>query len=164
MRVSSEALPLLPCEASALPGRQKQTNMVLKRPNVLLTMLALMLCLASRAAAQQPESAPTPGGARSLTRIALPPNVSLVVFPGYGVAPLTVGCFADIDDPMGEEMVSYYWNFGDGNVSTLPPPLFVTNTYKNPGTYLVTLRVVTADGRSATAVAGVTVRMNPERQ
>ena len=163
MRVSSEALPLLPRQALAPLGRQKQTNMVLKRPQALLTMLALVLCLASRVAAQQPESAPTPGAARSLTRIALPPNVSLVVFPGYGVAPLTVGCFADIDDPLGEEVVSYYWNFGDGNVSTLPPPIFVTNTYKNPGTYLVTLRIVTADGRAATAVAGVTVRTNPER-
>jgi PKD repeat protein len=114
--------------------------------------------------AQEPEPTRTPNPAQSLERIGLPPTVSLVVFPAYGVAPLTVGCFADIDDPLGEEVVSYYWNFGDGNVSTLPPPLIVTNTYKNPGTYLVTLRLVTADGRAATAVAGVTVRTNPEGQ
>jgi hypothetical protein len=164
MQVSCEALPLLPRQAPVTPGWQKQTSMVLKRPQVLLTTLALMLCLAFPAAAQQPEPAQTPKPTQSLERIGLPPSVSLVVFPGYGVAPLTVGYFADIDDPLGEDVVSYYWNFGDGNVSTLPPPLFVTNTYKNPGTYLVTLRVVTADGRAATAVAGVTVRTNPERQ
>lgn len=138
--------------------------MIYKRPQVLLTTLALMLCVVFPAVAQEPEPTRTPNPAQSLERIGLPPSVSLVVFPGYGVAPLTVGCFADIDDPLGEDVVSYYWNFGDGNVSTLPPPLFVTNTYKNPGTYLVTLRLVTADGRAATAVASVTVRTNPERQ
>ena len=143
-----------------------QADIVCKPVRVISTTaaLVLMLCFVARAPAQESGSTGTPAPMRRLGRIGLIPNVSLILFPGYGVAPLTVGCFADIDDPLGQEVVSYYWNFGDGNISTLPPPLMVLNTYKNPGTYLVTLRVVTADGRAATAVAGVTVRTNPERQ
>jgi len=121
----------------------------------------MLLCLALPAAAQEAEPAAAPTPMESLTRIATPLALSLVVYPNYGSAPLTVGAYADVLDPLDAEIVSYYWNFGDGNVSTLPAPLMVLNTYKNTGTYLVMLRVVTADGRSATAFAGVTVRSAP---
>jgi PKD repeat protein len=35
-------------------------------------------------------------------------------------------------------MISFLWNFGDGNISTDPNP---THAYKTPGKYEVTLRV-----------------------
>jgi len=127
-----------------------------------IAALALLLCLALPAAAQQAEPTAAPTPMQSLTRVDAPLALSLVVYPNYGSAPLTVGAYADVLDPLDAEIVSYYWNFGDGNVSTLPAPLMVLNTYKNPGTYLVVLRVVTADGRSATAFAGVNVRSTPQ--
>ena len=124
-----------------------------------LAALALLLGLAIPAAAQQAEPTATPPLMQTLPSMPAPLCLSLVVYPTYGVAPLTVGGFVELVDPMeAAEVVSYYWNFGDGNVSTLPAPMLVLNTYKNPGSYLVTLRVATADGRSATAFAGVTVR------
>ena len=124
--------------------------------------LAMLLCLALPCGAQQAEPGAPPTPTHSLTRIATPLALSLVVYPNYGSAPLTVGAYADLLDPPDSEVVSYYWNFGDGNVSTLPAPLMVLNTYKNPGTYMVMLRVVTDDGRSATAFAAVTVRSTPQ--
>jgi len=138
-----------PSAASAAIGAAKAA------PIAALAML--LLCLALPAAAQQAEPTAAPTPMQSLTRVDAPLALSLVVYPNYGSAPLTVGAYADVLDPLDAEIVSYYWNFGDGNTSTLPAPLLVLNTYKNPGTYLVVLRVVAADGRSATAFAGVNV-------
>ncbi len=85
-----------------------------------------------------------------------PPSISLQALPGYGVAPLTVAFLVNESDPDQAEFVRYEWNFGDGHVSTLPP-LMVYETYINPGSYTVRLTAVTADGRSASALAGVVV-------
>ena len=123
-----------------------------------IAALAIILCLTFPAAAQELEPTPVPTPMQSLTGSGTPLALSLVVYPSYGVAPLTVGGYADIMDPFVTEVISYYWNFGDGNISTLPTPMLVLNTYKNPGTYLVVVRVVTADGRSGIAFTGVTVR------
>jgi PKD repeat protein len=119
-----------------------------------------MFAVAVPAFAQdEPNATPTP--MENLIRNAAPLSVSLIVYPTYGSAPMLVGAFADVVDPLDSPIVSYYWNFGDGNVSTLPNPLLVLNTYKNPGIYMVTLRIVTADGRTAMAFAGVTVSGTP---
>jgi gliding motility-associated-like protein len=53
--------------------------------------------------------------------------------PASGCGPLTVA-FTD----MSEYAASYYWNFGDGGVATIPNPVY---TYYQPGTYTVTLTV-----------------------
>ena len=107
------------------------------------------------------EGAPsTPQGMPAPTPVSrsfgLPPTVSMIAVPGYGTAPLTVGFFVDAFDPEDVDFVAYHWNFGDGNVSTLPPMAFF-ETYNQPGTYLVRLVAVTADGRSGTAFAGIVV-------
>jgi len=54
-------------------------------------------------------------------------------------------------DPDGS-IVSYTWNFGDGNVTTLTSPM-VTHTYADNGTYTVILTVTDNDGATATATA-----------
>ena len=87
----------------------------------------------------------------------LPPHISLLAVPSYGVAPLTVGFYVNGVDPENVGFVTYEWNFGDGNVSTLPPTLLY-ETYQQPGNYLVTVTAITGDGRSATATAGILVR------
>ena len=51
---------------------------------------------------------------------------------------------------------SFAWNLGDGQVSMLPPTSLF-HTYTNPGSYVVTVTVTTADGHSATSFAAVIV-------
>lgn len=120
-----------------------------------------MSALGTRTAGAQEGGAPGAEGTPLPTpvplRFALPPSVSLQATPGYGVAPLTVGFYVNAIDPEDVGFVAYQWSFGDGRVSTLPPPV-VYNTYNRPGSYLATLTAVTADGRSTTAFAGVLVR------
>lgn len=103
---------------------------------------------------EMPQAGPTPNG---LITIREPLLVSLQATPGYGSAPLLVGFLFNAVDPSGGEIASYNWNFGDGHTST-EPPILAYNTYSNPGTYVVTVRVTTADGRSATGFAGVIVK------
>jgi PKD repeat protein len=86
-----------------------------------------------------------------------PPVITMTAVPGYGPAPLTVGFFVNTVDPDGKGFVSYVWNFGDGQVS-MDPPLTFFHTYQTPGSYVATVNATTADGRTATAYVGVTVR------
>ncbi len=68
--------------------------------------------------------------------------------------PLTIafGAFAAGD------VVSWEWNFGDGNTSSEEAPV---HTYGEAGTYAVTLTVTTADGCTSTVVQEVTVEEGP---
>jgi len=50
-------------------------------------------------------------------------------------------------DPDGT-IVSYTWNFGDGNITTMTTPI-ITHTYADNGTYTVTLTVADNDGATA---------------
>jgi PKD repeat protein len=77
--------------------------------------------------------------------------------PSYGDAPLTVGFLVNAIDPENKGFARYDWNFGNGEVSTRPP-ILTYESYRKPGTYTVTLTAVTADGRSAFALAGIVVR------
>ncbi|HLK85130.1 MAG TPA: PKD domain-containing protein [Candidatus Binataceae bacterium] len=137
--------------------------------------LGVLLALALRPAqslAQAPQEQPdaaspegaaagamrdAPAGARGRIDLPTPPLITMTAVPGYGSAPLAVGFFVNTVDPEGKGFVSYVWNFGDGQVS-MDPPLTFFHTYKTPGTYVATVNATTADGRTATAYAGVTVR------
>jgi hypothetical protein len=83
--------------------------------------------------------------------------VSLQAVPGYGPAPLLVGFLLNAIDPSGAQIVSYNWNFGDGHTST-SPPMMAYNTYTQAGSYVATVTITTADGRSATGFTGVIVK------
>jgi len=104
-----------------------------------------------------PDASPTASG-----RVAIPEPLLVTVqaLPGYGPAPLLVGFLVSAFDPSNAQIVSFTWNFGDGHLSTLPPTL-AYNTYTNPGNYVATVTVMTADGRSATGFTGVTVKPPP---
>jgi hypothetical protein len=83
---------------------------------------------------------------------------TMMVSPPYGNAPLRVGFIIVANDPENIGFLTYQWNFGDGTVSSLPPVKFIPHTYKNPGNYVCSLTLKTADGRSKTIFAGVVVR------
>lgn len=120
---------------------------------IVLLVMAAMIALPGLPGAQQEEENPTP---MATPEVMLLPSVGLFPFPGYGAAPLTVGFIPQIHDPSGSEIIAYKWNFGDGHVSTTPP-LQTFNTYTAPGVYVASLTITTADGRSATGFASVTV-------
>jgi gliding motility-associated-like protein len=80
--------------------------------------------------------------------------------PLSGCAPLD--CEMDSDnihfDTSNDSIVSWSWNFGDGNSDNINP---VTNTYNNTGTYEATLTVITATGCSETFETEVRVGDQP---
>ena len=83
------------------------------------------------------------------------PRLQLQPVPGYGPAPLTVGfLISGIDTDTA--IRSFHWNFGDGQVSTLPPTALF-HTYTQPGSYVVTMVATTAGGRTVSAFGGVIV-------
>ena len=101
-----------------------------------------------------PDASPTAGGRMSIPE---PLLVTVQAVPGYGSAPLLVGFLLNALDPSGAEIVSFNWNFGDGHTST-EPPIMAYNTYSQSGTYVATVTITTADGRSATGFTGVIVK------
>jgi len=62
-------------------------------------------------------------------------------------------------DPDGS-IVSYAWNFGDGNITTTSAPT-INHTYTTPRTYNVTLTVTDDDGLTDDEVKTVTVEAAP---
>ena len=82
-------------------------------------------------------------------------QIQLLPVPGYGPAPLTVGFMLSSHDPE-TVLQTFIWNFGDGQVSMLPPTAMF-HTYTTPGSYVVTVTATTADGHSASSFAGVVV-------
>lgn len=70
------------------------------------------------------------------------PDAEFNVSRAEGCVPLTVN-FIDISTSPADPIVSWVWNFGDGNVSNQQNP---THTYSAAGQYTVTLTVMTQDG------------------
>jgi PKD repeat protein len=104
-------------------------------------------------------SALAQGATATATPMVMPkiPLIRLQTLPGYGPAPLTVGFFVTSVDPQ-TALQSFTWNFGDGQSSMLPPTALF-HTYRNPGSYVVTVTVTTADGHQASSFAGVVVTL-----
>jgi PKD repeat protein len=111
---------------------------------------AVLLFSIAQASAQEQTAMPE-------VEIRAPPSVSVIALPPSGMAPLRVGFFPRIVDPEAAGIGTVHWTFGDGKVSSSPPPTPVFNTYVVPGTYLVTLNVTTMDGRSGNALTSVVV-------
>jgi PKD repeat protein len=104
--------------------------------------------------AQEASATPTP------MMLPVIPLIQLQTVPAYGPAPLTVGFFVSSTDPAAAPLTSYIWNFGDGQVSMLPPTALF-HTYTNPGSYVVNVTATDTDGHQATSFAGVIVTQPP---
>jgi len=70
-----------------------------------------------------------------------------------GEAPLTI-VFSGAQSTDDNAIVTYSWNFLDGNTSNEPNP---THTFQNPGTYLVELTVTDANGLTNTDIDTIIV-------
>ena len=82
-----------------------------------------------------------------------PPTVSVYPASSTGYSPLTVAFSATVNG--GSPPYSYYWDFGDGYVSTQASP---THTFTVSGTYEVSLSVTDSQSESSTGYSSVVVR------
>jgi len=116
----------------------------------LVVSVLLFIGTTSSAFAQAATATPTP--------MVMPmiPQIRLQTVPAYGPAPLVVGFFVSSVNPEAAPMASYIWNFGDGQVSMLPPTALF-HTYTNPGSYVVNVTVTDIAGHQASSFAGVIV-------
>ncbi|HKN13097.1 MAG TPA: PKD domain-containing protein [Candidatus Binatus sp.] len=127
----------------------------LRMTRLAFAVFPLMLAgLTTSAFAQEASVTPTP--------MVMPmiPQIQLQTVPAYGPAPLTVGFFVSSTNPGGAPLASYIWNFGDGQVSMLPPTALF-HTYANPGSYVVNVTATDTDGHQASSFAGVIVTQPP---
>jgi len=67
---------------------------------------------------------------------------------------------ASTSTPDGGTLVSYKWNFGDGNITTENDPI-ITHVYATYGTYTVTLNVTDSEGKWDTHSEIITVEKAP---
>ncbi|MEM2779752.1 MAG: PKD domain-containing protein [Candidatus Bathyarchaeia archaeon] len=67
---------------------------------------------------------------------------------------------ASESSPDGGVIVSYTWDFGDGNVTTTDSPI-ITHAYLTYGTFIVTLKVTDSEGKWDTVSKQITVEKAP---
>jgi PKD repeat protein len=83
-------------------------------------------------------------------------TATLLGVPVYGTVPLTVDFYVGLAGPHGS--IVYQWNFGDGAASLLRGGVYMLHVYQHPGTYLCSLNLTTAQGRSTTVFTTITVK------
>ena len=76
-----------------------------------------------------------------------------------GDRPLKVEFSANLSADEDEDMLTYYWDFGDGNNSTGISP---SKTFSKTGTFTVTLTVTDEDGLTDVATITITVNEPPD--
>lgn len=81
------------------------------------------------------------------------PIVTASANPTSGAAPLAVSFTASASDPDGS-IVSYLWEFGDGQTSNLQSPM---HTYQTPGTYPAKVTVTDNVGATASKTLNINV-------
>jgi hypothetical protein len=84
-----------------------------------------------------------------------PVQVSVVVDPPEPSTFDTPTIYGQINDPVGQDVASETWSFGDGSTGSGSAP---THRYAVDGDYQVRLELTTVDGRTAKAAATVHVR------
>jgi hypothetical protein len=87
-----------------------------------------------------------------------PPEASFVYLPFTPYANGTVSFNASGSRPNGGYLISYTWDFGDGNTTTVTTPAIV-HVYASYGPYNVTLNVTDNEGLWNSTTAAVSVRM-----
>jgi len=93
-------------------------------------------------------------------RLLRPPRAAFDWSPKYPQVDETVTFNASASRPDGGVIVSYAWNFGDGNATTTGDPI-MTHAYSTFGNYTVTLTVTDSDGKSDSTSQMIRVRAHP---
>ncbi|MCY4727721.1 ThuA domain-containing protein [Nocardioides sp. STR2] len=83
-----------------------------------------------------------------------PPAVTINASTLSGSAPLPVDFTSTVNDPDGDNPVSYAWSFGDTTTSTAANP---SKTYATPGRYTVSLTVTDSRGAKTTRTLEINV-------
>ncbi|HSE32188.1 MAG TPA: PKD domain-containing protein, partial [Pyrinomonadaceae bacterium] len=99
-------------------------------------------------------SSPTPSPTPVPNQV---PQVSIGATPTSGYAPLNVSFNSSATDPDGS-IVSYSWNFGDGQTSTASS---TSHVYQSAGSYTARLTVTDNAGASSSAAVTISVSTPP---
>jgi predicted GH43/DUF377 family glycosyl hydrolase len=91
------------------------------------------------------------------TRAPAPPTADFAFYPPQPHVSETVLFDASASTPNGGTIISYGWNFGDGNI-TITSSSQVTHTYENENAYEVTLNVTDSEDLWSTMAKSVLVR------
>jgi len=106
-----------------------------------------------KAAKQKPQPVKKQSKAASVEPIAV-----IIARPQRGYSPLTVHLYSSRSRSPAGKIVSYSWDFGDGDISNKANPV---NTYysgySQPQTFTVTLTVTDVRGNTATATTAIEV-------
>jgi outer membrane protein assembly factor BamB/PKD repeat protein len=94
-----------------------------------------------------------------LVKIPKPPVAYFSYSPEHPTPSTTIIFNASLSTPNGGNIVSYAWNFGDGNTTTIADPI-ITHIYISSGTYNVTLTITDSEGLTDTTWAIIEV-MHP---
>ncbi len=86
----------------------------------------------------------------------VPPVARFTYSPSYPSVNGTVTFNASASTPEGGTIVSYTWDFGDGNTTTVMVPI-VYHTYTLEGAYIVVLNVTDSQGLWNTTSKGITI-------
>jgi PKD repeat protein len=84
------------------------------------------------------------------------PTVTLAVVPDPPLAGQAATFTATATPASGHSIVSYAWDFGDGNTQTTTGPT-VTKTYSTRGTYVATVTVTDDVGQKASVSKSITI-------
>ncbi|MEM9835714.1 MAG: PKD domain-containing protein [Bacteroidota bacterium] len=99
----------------------------------------------------------TDGGGNGPTNT--PPTAVVTTSGTTGTAPFSVSFDGSGSSDADGDMLSYVWDFGDGNSATGSMP---THVYTTPGTYTATLTVDDGNGGSDTESIAITVESDDE--
>jgi PKD repeat protein len=89
------------------------------------------------------------------------PTADVQAAPTSGTVPLVVSFDGSASSDSDGSVVSYAWDFGDGNTGTGPT---TSHTYTTPGTFTATLTVTDDEGLTNTDEVVITVNVVPQPQ
>ncbi len=96
---------------------------------------------------------------KSIT-LAKPPVADFTVIPTTPIAGETVTFVASASQPNGGIIVSYSWDFGDGDTTSTPTST-ITHVYTTVGTYTVNLTITDSEGLTDTEIKSITAYARP---
>ena len=89
-----------------------------------------------------------------------PPLAVLSASPSEGDAPLDVAftAAASSDPDAGDAIATYKFSFGDGTAEVAQAGPTINHTYRRPGVYFATLKVVDSKGKESVNIASVVIQ------